>query len=68
VALAHSLRLRVVAEGVEHKEQLDFLRGVGDDEYQGYLHSRPLPAEEFERYLESTLPAGARQGRFAPTP
>jgi diguanylate cyclase len=71
VALAHSLRLRVVAEGVEHKEQLDFLRGVGDDEYQGYLHSRPLPPEEFERYLESALPAGtspARQGRFAPTP
>jgi predicted signal transduction protein with EAL and GGDEF domain len=70
VALAHSLRLRVVAEGVEHKEQLDFLRGVGDDEYQGYLHSRPLPAEEFERYLESALPDGpgaARRGRLAPT-
>jgi diguanylate cyclase (GGDEF)-like protein len=70
VALAHSLRLRVVAEGVEQKDQLDFLRGVGDVEYQGYLHSPPLPAEEFERYLESALPAGpgpARHGRLAPT-
>jgi diguanylate cyclase len=53
IALAHSLRLRVVAEGVEHKEQLEFLRSIGNDEYQGYFHSRPLPAADFERYLRA---------------
>jgi diguanylate cyclase (GGDEF)-like protein len=51
VALAHSLRLRVVAEGVERQEQLDFLRSLGNDEYQGFLHSEPLPADVFEDYL-----------------
>jgi diguanylate cyclase (GGDEF)-like protein len=53
IALAHSLRLRVVAEGVEHAEQLQFLRSLGNDEYQGYFHSRPLPAAELERYLQT---------------
>ena len=68
VALAHSLRLRVVAEGVEQAEQLEFLRLVGDDEYQGYLHSRPLPAAEFERYLEAAGPVAARSAAIlAPT-
>jgi diguanylate cyclase (GGDEF)-like protein len=51
IALAHSLRLRVVAEGVEHEDQLRFLRSLGNDEYQGYFHSKPLTAAEFERYL-----------------
>ena len=44
VSLAHSLRLKVVAEGVETPAQLDFLKAVGCDEYQGYHFSRPLPA------------------------
>jgi diguanylate cyclase (GGDEF)-like protein len=51
IALAHSLRLRVVAEGVERQEQLNFLRVLGNDEYQGFLHSRPLPAREIEEVL-----------------
>jgi diguanylate cyclase (GGDEF)-like protein len=51
VALAHGLRLRVVAEGVERLDQLDFLRDLGNDEYQGFLFSRPLPAAELERRL-----------------
>jgi diguanylate cyclase (GGDEF)-like protein len=51
VALGHGLRLRVVAEGVERVDQLEFLRGLGSDEYQGFLHSHPMPALEVERRL-----------------
>jgi EAL domain-containing protein (putative c-di-GMP-specific phosphodiesterase class I) len=51
VSLAHSLRLKVVAEGVETLAQLDFLKAVGCDEYQGYHFSRPLPSNEFERVV-----------------
>jgi EAL domain-containing protein (putative c-di-GMP-specific phosphodiesterase class I) len=53
VSLAHSLRLKVVAEGVETPAQLDFLRAVGCDEYQGYHFSRPVPASEFERLVRA---------------
>ena len=48
VSLAHSLRLKVVAEGVETSAQLEFLKTAGCDEYQGYHYSRPLPATAFE--------------------
>jgi len=51
VSLAHSLRLKVVAEGVETAAQLEFLKAVGCDEYQGYHFSRPLPAYEFDRLI-----------------
>jgi diguanylate cyclase len=47
VSLAHGLRLKVVAEGVETFEQLKFLQSVGCDQYQGYHFSAPLPATEF---------------------
>ena len=49
ITLAHSLKLKVVAEGVDTEEQLASLASLRCDEMQGYLFSRPVPKEEFER-------------------
>jgi diguanylate cyclase (GGDEF)-like protein len=51
VTLAHNLKLRVVAEGVETQEQGSFLRLLRCDEAQGYLFGKPMPAELFESRL-----------------
>ena len=51
IAMAQSLKLEVVAEGVETDEQLQFLRALGCDLVQGYLFSAPAPAEEITRSL-----------------
>ena len=51
VAMAKALKMKVVAEGVEHTQHLDFLRALGCDQMQGYLFSRPLPAAEMGRLL-----------------
>ncbi|MBK5012516.1 PAS domain S-box protein [Pseudomonas sp. S60] len=51
VAMARSLGLAVIAEGVELSEQLEFLEQLGCHLYQGYLHSRPLPLAEFRQML-----------------
>jgi EAL domain-containing protein (putative c-di-GMP-specific phosphodiesterase class I) len=47
ISLAHSLRLRVVAEGVETHQQFEFLRELGCDQYQGFFCSPAVPASEF---------------------
>ncbi|URD41277.1 PAS domain S-box protein [Pseudomonas sp. BYT-5] len=51
VAMARSLDLAVIAEGVEQSDQLEFLERQGCYLYQGYLHSRPLPLPEFRQML-----------------
>jgi diguanylate cyclase len=56
VSLAHSLHLKVIAEGVESAEQLAFLRSLGCDQYQGYLCSPPLPPMEFLTLLPHHRP------------
>ncbi|MDD2782516.1 EAL domain-containing protein, partial [Sulfuricurvum sp.] len=50
INMAHSLNMITIAEGVETAEQLDLLRQSGCNEVQGYYFSKPLPAQEFERY------------------
>jgi len=51
IQLAHSLNLSVVAEGVETKEEKEFLTLLGSDELQGYFFHKPLPAAEHEKLL-----------------
>ncbi|OIP17123.1 MAG: hypothetical protein AUK51_08750 [Comamonadaceae bacterium CG2_30_59_20] len=54
INLAHTLKLKVIAEGVETEEQAAMLRSLACDEMQGYLFSRPVPAEVFEtKFLNS---------------
>ncbi|HYR30169.1 MAG TPA: EAL domain-containing protein, partial [Thermoanaerobaculia bacterium] len=56
ISMARALNLRVIAEGVETEEQLDFLRREQCAEMQGFLYSQPLPAAEFERTLRRNVP------------
>jgi diguanylate cyclase (GGDEF)-like protein len=53
VDIAHTLGLRVVAEGVEEVAQHDLLTTLGVDEIQGYLHARPMPAADIVRWLRA---------------
>ncbi|MFH0934735.1 MAG: EAL domain-containing protein, partial [Pseudomonadota bacterium] len=53
ISLGHRLNLRVIAEGVETQEQLDFLRIRGSDEIQGYFYARPMPAEDIVEFVRN---------------
>ena len=62
IEIGHELDMKVVSEGVETPEQLEFLRSNGCDIAQGYLFSRPLPAENLLDWLS------ARRSRHVPHP
>jgi len=62
VAMAHSLKLKVIAEGVETLDQLEFLRSINCDEMQGYFVSRPVPSEEFAHILEEAKESHTEEG------
>jgi diguanylate cyclase (GGDEF)-like protein len=55
IALAHTLRMTVIAEGVETKEQSDFLSTSGCDDLQGFFFSKPLPEKELLAFLHENL-------------
>jgi EAL domain-containing protein (putative c-di-GMP-specific phosphodiesterase class I) len=64
IAMAHSLRLEVIAEGVELQEQLEGLRAAGCDQIQGFYYSKPLSPEDCAAYLKehAAPPAPSAQG------
>lgn len=51
VELAHNLKMRVVAEGVENQSQRDFLASIGVEEFQGFFFGRPEPVSDFELHF-----------------
>jgi len=56
ISMGRSLKLRVVAEGVETHEELAFLQAHDCDEAQGFYFSRPVPPDEFAKLLETGIP------------
>src|SRR5690606_36562058 len=59
ITMAHSMRLKVVAEGVETEEQRVFLREQGCDEVQSYLVAMPVPPDQVERFFPLAGERGA---------
>ena len=66
VSLAHSLKLKVVAEGVESPEQLEYLKTLGCDQYQGYYYSAALSASQFEELARSRQRPAPMAAEFDP--
>ena len=50
--IAKFLNVKVIAEGVENKEQYELLKSLGCDAIQGYYFSKPVPAEEFAKFIK----------------
>jgi len=67
ISLAHSLKLKVVAEGVETEEQAKILRLLRCDQMQGYLFSKPLPLEQMTALLKANGKCG-QSVDIAPAP
>lgn len=65
IAMAHSLRHAIIAEGVETEAQVAMLHAYGCDEIQGYFYSRPLPGDEFVELLRNA-PAPGAHGKIPP--
>ncbi|WP_244883627.1 putative bifunctional diguanylate cyclase/phosphodiesterase [Variovorax paradoxus] len=63
IALGHELNLKVIAEGVETEQQLEFLRAHGCDEMQGYLFSRPVPPAELAALVRMRAGEAAASGQ-----
>lgn len=61
--LAEQLDMETVAEGIETEEQIDSLRRLGCDVVQGYYFSRPLPQEQFERWIQEFEEIHVREDR-----
>jgi EAL domain-containing protein (putative c-di-GMP-specific phosphodiesterase class I) len=59
ISLAHDIRMKVIAEGIETPSQLSFLKDNYCDEAQGFFFSRPIPPADFEKLLETTYTKGA---------
>ena len=51
ISMAHNLKMTMIAEGVETKEQLELLQQYGCDQIQGYYYSTPLPYDEFTAWI-----------------
>jgi diguanylate cyclase (GGDEF)-like protein len=65
ISIARAFDLVVVAEGVESQEQLDALWQLGCDQSQGYLHSKPLPAQQFAVMLKDSRNQTGESGTYA---
>jgi diguanylate cyclase (GGDEF)-like protein/PAS domain S-box-containing protein len=68
ISMAHSLKLSVIAEGVESRPQLEYLRRNRCDEIQGYYFSRPLPADELGRLVQEGRSLPSDPGQAAEPP
>ena len=63
IGMAHDSGLKVIAEGVERRDQLDFLLAHGCDMIQGFLFSKPMPLEDFEEFVTQSAGASTPPGR-----